>query len=54
MGRFSVSYNDSFGQELEPNAVYAFIVYTQNNIMEILRTGTRPSYGKCIHIQTML
>ena len=34
MGRFSVSYNDSFDQELEPNANYAFIVNNQNNIIE--------------------
>ena len=43
MGRFSVSYNDSFDQELEPNANYAFVVNTQNKIP---RTGTRPSCGK--------
>ena len=46
MGRFSVSYNDSFDQELEPNAIYAFVVNTQNNIIEISRTGTCPSCGK--------
>ena len=46
MGRFSVSYNDSFDQELEPNANYAFVVNTQNNIIEIPRTATRPSCGK--------
>ena len=46
MGRLSVSYNDSFDQELEPNANYAFVVNTQNNIIEIPRTGTRPSCGK--------
>ena len=46
MGRFSVSYNDSFDQELEPNANYAFVVNTQNNIIEIPRTGTCPSCGK--------
>ena len=45
MGRFSVSYNDSFDQELEPNANYAFVVNTQNNIIEIPRTGTGPSCG---------
>ena len=46
MGRLSVSYNDSFDQELEPNANYAFVVNTQNNIIEIPRTGTCPSCGK--------
>ena len=46
MSRFSVSYNDSFDQELEPNANYAFVVSTQNNIIEIPRTGTCPSCGK--------
>ena len=46
MGRFNVSYNDSFDQELEPNANYAFIVNTQNNVVEIPRTGTCPSCGK--------
>ena len=46
MGRFSVSYNNSFDQELEPNAVYAFIVNTQDDITEITKTGTRPSCGK--------
>ena len=45
-GRFSVSYNDSFDQELEPNANYAFVVNTQNNIIEIPRTGTHPSCGE--------
>ena len=46
MGRFSVSYNDSFDQELEPNANYAFVVNTQSDIIEISRTGTHPSCGK--------
>ena len=46
MGRFSVSYNDNFDQELEPNAVYAFIVDTQDDISEIPRTDTCPSCGK--------
>ena len=46
MGRFGVSYNDSFDQELEPNANYAFVVNTQKNIIEIPRTGTCPSCGK--------
>ena len=46
MGRFSVSYNDSFDQELEPNANYAFVVNTQNIIIELPRTDTSPSCGK--------
>ena len=46
MCRFNVSYNDSFDQELEPNATYAFVVNTQNNIIEIPRTSTSPSCGK--------
>ena len=50
MGRFSVSYNDSFDQELEPNANYAFVVNTQNNIIEIPRTDTYPSCGKQLAI----
>ena len=43
MGEFSVSYNASFEQDLEPNANYIFIVNTQNNVLEISRTDTRPS-----------
>ena len=43
MGEFSVSYNTSFEQDLEPNANYIFIVNTQNNVLEISRTDTRPS-----------
>ena len=54
MGRFSVSYNDSFDQELEPNANYAFVVNTQNNIIEISRTGTCPSCGKYYSVNLML
>ena len=46
MGRFSVSYNDSFDQELEPNANYAFVVNTQSDIIEIPRIGTCLSCGK--------
>ena len=46
MRRFSVHYNDSFDQGLEPNANYAFVVNTQNNIIEIPRTGTGPTCGK--------
>ena len=54
MGRFSVSYNDSFDQELEPNANYAFVVNTQNNIIEIPRTGTCPSCGKQLYSSVYL
>ena len=46
MGEFSVSYNASFEQQLQPNANYIFIVRTQNNITEISRANnadTRPS-----------
>ena len=46
MGEFSVSYNASFEQQLQPNANYIFIVRTQNNITETSRTNktdTRPS-----------
>ena len=43
MGEFSVSYNDSFEQDLQPNANYIFVVNTQNNVSEISRTNTRPS-----------
>ena len=38
MGEFSVSYNASFEQDLEPNANYIFIVNTQSNVLEISRT----------------
>ena len=44
-GEFSVSYNTSFEQDLEPNANYIFIVNTQSNVLEISRTNrtdTRP------------
>ena len=47
MGRFSVSYNDSFIQDLQPNATYLFTVSTQNDVIEIARTDTTPSCGKC-------
>ena len=50
MGEFSVSYNASFEQQLQPNANYIFIVSTQNNITETLRTNntdTRPSCNCC-------
>ena len=50
MGEFSVSYNASFEQQLQPNANYIFIVITQNNITETSRTNTtdtRPSCNCC-------
>ena len=50
MGEFSVSYNASFEQQLQPNAKYIFIVRTQNNITETSRTtntDTRPSCNCC-------
>ena len=48
MGEFSVSYNASFEQQLQPNANYIFIVRTQKNITETKtsrtnNTDTRPS-----------
>ena len=46
MRKFNVSYNDSFDQELEPNANYAFVVNTQSDIMEIPKTDVSPSCGK--------
>ena len=46
MGRFSVSYNDSFIQDLQPNAIYLFTVSTQNDVIEIPRTDATPFYGK--------
>ena len=46
IGTFIVSYNDNFDQELEPNANYAFVVNTQDIIIEIPRTDTSPSCGK--------
>ena len=52
-GEFSVSYNDSFDQNLLPNANYIFVVNIQNNISEISRTNTRPSCSKyclCVYI----
>ena len=45
MGRFSVSYNDSFIQDLQPNAIYLFTVSTQNDVIEIERIDTTPSCG---------
>ena len=48
MRRFNVSYNESFDQELEPNANYDFVVNIQNNVIEIPRTDTSPSCGKYI------
>ena len=46
MGRFSVSYNDSFIQDLQPNAIYLITVSTQNDAIEINRTNTTLSCGK--------
>ena len=45
MGRFSVSYNDSFIQDLQPNAIYLFTVSTKNDVIEIEGTDTIPSCG---------
>ena len=46
MGRFSVIYNNSFTHELEPNATYLFTVSTQNDVIEIARPNTTPSFSK--------
>ena len=46
MGEFSVSYNASFEQDLQPNANYVFIVNTQNDIIEISRSDARSSCSK--------
>ena len=45
VGRFNVTYNDTFDQELEPNANYDFVVNTQDNTIVIPRTNTNPSSG---------
>ena len=53
VGEFSVSYNASFEQDLQPNANYVFIVNTQNNFLEISRTNrtdTRPSCNSCKYL----
>ena len=47
MGEFSVSYNASFEQDLEPNANYIFIVNTQNNVLEISRTNRTDTRLSC-------
>ena len=55
MGEFSISYNDSFEQDLQPNANYIFVVNTQNNVSAISRTNARPScskYCSCVYIYT--
>ena len=50
MGEFSVSYNDSFEQDLYPNANYIFIVKIHNNVSKITRANARPSCSKyCLH-----
>ena len=46
MSRFRVSYNDSFIQDLQPNAIYLFTVSTQNDAIEIARPNAPPSCGK--------
>ena len=50
MGRFSVSYNDSFIQNLQPNATYLFTVSTQNDIIEIARPDATQSHGNFIFL----
>ena len=50
MGEFSVSYNASFEQDLEPNANYIFVVNTQNNVIEISRPDTRSSCSKYLYL----
>ena len=56
MGEFSFSYNDSFEQDLHPNANYIFVVNTQNDVSEIIsRTNLRPScseYCVCVYLAT--
>ena len=46
MGEFSVSFNDSFEQDLYPNANYIFIVKIHNNVSKITRANARPSCSK--------
>ena len=46
MGEFSVSYNASFEQDLQPNANYVFIVNTKNNFLEISRTNRTDTSSK--------
>ena len=53
MGEFSVSYNDSFDQNLLPNVNYIFVINTQNNVSEMSRTNARLSCSKyclCVHV----
>ena len=55
VGEFSVSYNASFEQDLQPYANYVFIMNTQNIFLEISRinrTDTRPScnYSKFLYL----
>ena len=54
MGEFSVSYNASFEQDLEPNANYIFVVNTQNNVIEISRPDTRSSCSKYLYLYKTL
>ena len=46
MGEFSVSYNDTFEQDLYPNANYIFVVKIHNNVSKITRVSARPSCSK--------
>ena len=50
MGRFSVSYNDSFIQDLQPNAIYLFTVSTQSDVIEIGRPDATQSHGNFIFL----
>ena len=55
MGEFSVGYNDSFEQDLYPNANYIFIVKIHNNVSKITRANARPSCSKyCLRMCTYL
>ena len=54
-GEFSVSYNDSFKQDLHPSANYIFVVNTQNDVSEISRTNLMPfcsEYLVCVYLAT--
>ena len=47
MGEFSVSFNDTFEQDLYPNANFIFVVKIHNNLSKIARVNARPSCSKC-------
>ena len=47
MGEFSVSYNASFEQQLQPTANYIFIVSTKNNITETSGTNNTDTRLSC-------